>query len=127
MNRTLKWIIGLILAADAIVGLSLAFVEGRDEIAREREKEAPIKIAPRISRTPEGDLVVTIDRETQQRMGLVTMEVAAESMHPEVAAYGRVQEDPDASFVVRAAVSGVLRGAPGRNWPVIGESIADGT
>src|SRR5438128_7129210 len=109
MNRTLKWIIGLILAAAAIVGLSFAFVEGRDEIAREREREAPIKVAPRISRTPEGDVVVTIDRETQQRIGLETAAVIAETVHPEVAAYGRVQEDPEASFVVRAPVSGVLR------------------
>src|SRR5262249_3282832 len=104
--------------------LSFAFIEGRDEIAREREREAPIKIAPRISRTPEGDIVVTIDRETQQRMGLETTEAAAESVQPEVAAYGRVQEDPDASFVVRAPVSGMVR-TSGRNWPTIGESLAD--
>jgi membrane fusion protein, multidrug efflux system len=127
MSRILKWIIGVIVAAAAIAGLTFAFIEGRDEIAREREKEAPIKIAPRISRTPEGDVVVTIDRETQQRMGLQSAEVAAESIYPEVLAYGRVQEDPDASFVVRAAVSGIVRGAPGRNWPMIGEPIADGT
>ena len=127
MNRTLKWIIGIVLASAAIAGLSFAFIEGRDEIAREREKEAPIKIAPRISRTPEGDAIVTIDRETQQRMGLESAEVAAQTIQPEVEAYGRVQEDPDASFVVRAAVSGVVRGTSGHNWPAIGESIADGT
>ena len=125
MRRTVKWIAGIVIAAAIIVGLSFVFIEGRDEIAREREREAPIKIAPRISRTSEGDIVVTIDRETQQRMGLETTEVAAEIVHPEVAAYGRVQEDPDSSFVVRAPVSGVLRAA-GRNWPTIGESVADG-
>jgi RND family efflux transporter MFP subunit len=124
MNRTAKWIVALIVAAGVIVGLSFAFIEGRDEIAREREREAPIKVAPRISRTPEGDVVVTIDRETQQRMGLETAAVIAETVHPEVAAYGRVQEDPEASFVVRAPVSGVLRPS-GRNWPSIGESLSD--
>jgi membrane fusion protein, multidrug efflux system len=125
MNRTLKWIVGIVVAAGVIVALSFAFIEGRQEIAREQEREAPIKVAPRISRTPDGDIVVTIDRETQQRMGLETMELFAETVGTEVAAYGRVQEDPDASFVVRAPVSGVLRTA-GRNWPSIGESIPDG-
>src|SRR4029077_18116425 len=98
MTRTLKWIIGIVLAAVSIVGLSFAFIEGREEIEREREREAPIKISPRISHTPELDIVVTIDRETQQRMGLKSAEVAPETVHPEVEAYGRVQEDPDASF-----------------------------
>ena len=125
MNRTLKWIIAVVLAAGVIAGLGFAFIEGRKEIAREREREAPIKIPPRISRTPEGDLVVTIDRETQERMGLESKEVAVETLHPEVAAYGRVQEDPDASFIVRAAVSGVVRSVSGRNWPTIGEPLAD--
>jgi hypothetical protein len=126
MTRAVKWIIGIVLAAAAVAGLSFAFMEGREEIEREREREAPIKIAPRISRTPGGDVVVTIDRETQQRMGLETAEIARETVHPEVEAYGRVQEDPDASFVIRAALSGIVRGAPGRNWPAIGETVADG-
>ena len=64
---------------------------------------------PRISRTPEGNLTVTIDHETQQRMGLETAALVSETVHPEVAAYGRLQEDPGASFVVRAPVAGVLR------------------
>ena len=127
MNRTVKWIVGLIVGAGVIVGLSFAFIEGRDEIAREREREAPIKVPPRISRTAEGDVVVTIDSETQKRMALETAALVAETVHPEVAAYGRLQEDPDASFVVRAPVTGVLRAALGRNWPSLGETLSDGT
>ena len=80
MRRTVKWIAGIVIAAAIIVGLSFVFIEGRDEIAREREREAPIKIAPRISRTSEGDIVVTIDRETQQRMGLVG--ICADRVYP---------------------------------------------
>ena len=126
MTRTVKWIVAFILGAAIIAVLTFAFTEGREEIAREREREAPIKVPARISRTAEGDLVIAIDRETQQRMGLETATLAAEIVQPEIAAYGRLQEDPDASFVVRAPVTGVLRPAPGRNWPSIGESIADG-
>lgn len=124
MNRILKWIVVLVVAAGAIVALSFAFIQGREEIAREREREAPVKTAPRISRTAEGDIVVSIDAETQERMGLETAEVAVETIHPEVTAYGRIQEDPDASFVLRAPVSGVLRSS-GRTWPAFGESLGD--
>src|SRR5437870_2868464 len=127
MNRTVKWIVAFIVGAAIIVGLSFAFIEGRDEIAREREREAPIKVPPRISRRAEGDVVVTIDSETQKRMALETEALVAETVHPEVTAYGRLQEDPDASFVVRAPVTGVLRAALGRNWPSIGETLSDGT
>src|SRR5438552_6307112 len=127
MNRTVKWIVGLIVGAGVVVGLSFVFIEGRGEIAREREREAPIKVPPRISRTAEGDVVVTIDSETQKRMALETAALVAETVHPEVTAYGRLQEDPDASFVVRAPVTGVLRAALGRNWPSIGETLSDGT
>ena len=94
MRRTVKWIAGIVIAAAIIVGLSFVFIEGRDEIAREREREAPIKIAPRISRTSEGDIVVTIDRETQQRMGLETTEVAAEIVHPELRPMDECRKTP---------------------------------
>src|SRR5438034_9690928 len=127
MNRTVKWIVALIVGAAVIVGLGFAFIEGRDEIAREREREAPIKVPPRISRTPEGDVVVTIDSETQKRIAFEIATLAAETVRPEVAAYGRLQEDPDASFVVRAPVAGVVQAASGRNWPSIGETLSDGT
>src|SRR5437016_12825735 len=113
MIRTVKWIVGLIVGVGVVVGLSFAFIEGRDEIAREREREAPIKVPPRISRTADGDVVVTIDPETQKRMAMETAPLVAETIRPEVVAYGRLQEDPDSSFVVRAPVAGILRAASG--------------
>ena len=126
MNRTVKWIVVLIVGAGVIAGLTFAFIEGRKEIAREREREAPIKVPPRISRTAEGDLVVTLDPETQKRMALQTAPLVAETVRPEVAAYGRLQEDPDATFVVRAPITGIVRITSGRNWPTIGGSVSDG-
>lgn len=126
MSGTVKWIIATIVAAAVLVALTFAFMEGRQEIAREREREAPIKVPPRISRNAEGEVVVTIDAETQKRMALETATLVSGTVHPEVAAYGRVQEDPEASFVVRAPTTGVLRAADGRNWPSIGETISDG-
>ena len=125
MNR-MKWVVGILVGIGLIALVIFAFSEGRQELAREREREAPIKVPPRISRTAEGYLIVTVDPETQKRIALETLALSAEAVRPEVAAYGRLQEDPGASFVVRAPTSGVLRAAAGRNWPSLGESLSDG-
>lgn len=125
MNRTLKLLLAVVLTAGVIGLLIFAFIEGRAEIAREREREQPIKVPPRISRTQSGDLIVTIDHETQTRIGLKTAAVTKQTVYPEIAAYGRLLEDPSASFVVRAPVAGVLRRGP-REWPGLGEVLADG-
>ena len=126
MNRLLKWILAAVVGA-GLIGLAIfAFIEGRQELAREREREQPIKIPPRISRNASGDLIVTLDRETQARIGLKTEIAASETVYPEVAAYGRLQEDPGASFVVRAPVAGVLRSVDSSEWPRLGETLPDG-
>ena len=125
MNRTVKVLLGVVLSAGLVGVLIFAFIEGRAELAREREREQPIKVPPRISRNQSGDLIVTIDRETQLRIGLITEAVTKQTVYPEIAAYGRLLEDPSASFVVRAPVAGVLRRGL-RDWPGLGEVLADG-
>ena len=125
MNRTLKLLFAVVLAAGLAGLLIFAFIEGRAELAREREREQPIKVPPRISRNRSGDPIVTIDRETQVRIGLKTEAVTKQTVYPEIAAYGRLLEDPSASFVVRAPVAGVLRRGP-REWPGLGAVLADG-
>ncbi len=123
MSRPLKWILGVVVGAGLIGLATFAFIEGREELAREREREKPIKIPPRISRGATGELVVTLDRDTQARIGLKTQNAAAETVYPEVTAYGRLLEDPGASFVVRAPVAGILRTVDGREWPRLGETL----
>lgn len=127
MKRTLKWVIGIVVGAGIVALLVFAFIEGRDEIEREREREEPIKVPPRISRTSEGVLIVTIDAETQTRIGLKTAVLEAGTVYPEVVAYGRLQEDPGESFVVRAPIAGVLHASSAAAWPAIGQSLGDGT
>ncbi len=126
MNRQLKWILGIGVSI-GLLGVSIfAFVEGRAELAREREREQPIKIPPRVSRSASGELIITLDRDTQERIGLQTRIVASVTIYPEIAAYGRLQEDPGASFVARAPVAGVLRSLDSRAWPHLGEVLSDG-
>ena len=125
MNRALKLVLAVVLTGGLIGLLIFAFIEGRAELAREREREQPIKVPPRISRNANGDVIVTVDRETQIRIGLKTEAVSKQTVYPEIAAYGRLLEDPNGSFVVRAPVAGVLRRGS-REWPGLGEVLADG-
>src|SRR5213594_490202 len=127
MSRIVKWIVSIVAGAGVLGLLLFAFVEGREELAREREREAPIKVPPRISRTRDGGVDVTIDHDTQLRMGLETAALVSETVNPEVTAYGRLQEDPGASFVVRAPITGIIRAAASRGWPSLGESLSAGT
>ena len=126
MNRTIKWLLGVVVAFGLAGLMIFAFIEGRQELARERERERPIKVAPKDSRTANGDLTVTVDREIQKRIGLETALLESRTVRPEVVAYGRLQEDPAASFVVRAPVAGVVRSGPERSWPSLGEFLSDG-
>ena len=99
MNRALKLVLAVVLTVGLVGLLIFAFIEGRAEIAREREREQPIKVAPRISRNQSGEMIVTIDHETQVRIGLKTEAVTKQTVYPEITAYGRLLEDPNASFV----------------------------
>ena len=45
---------------------------------------------------------------------------------PEVTAYGSLEADPSRSFTLRAPLAGRLAPPPGRAWPGIGATVADG-
>ena len=66
---------------------------------------------------------VTLNKAAQVKAGLGTTVIAARSVRPELTAYGALEEDPDASFTVRATVSGALHAASGRPWPTLGQRL----
>ena len=88
MKKTLKWTIGIVLALGAIAGLTFAFIEGRKEMAREREREAPVKTPNRTSRTPGGEAIVKLDAETRQRVNFTVAPLAAAMHAPETKGFG---------------------------------------
>ena len=77
------------------------------------------------SRTATGDPIVRVAPEAQQRIGLQTQVATAHTITPEVVAFGRLEEDPSRTFVLRAPVAGTLHFATGSDWPNIGQSLAD--
>jgi hypothetical protein len=65
------------------------FVEGRDEAALEAEREQPVKEPLRV-RTSNGQTIVTVDAETQQRSGIETTALKAAPYQDERRAYATV-------------------------------------
>jgi hypothetical protein len=77
------------------------------------------------SRTAAGDPIVRVTPEAQKRIGLQTQTSRGQAIEPEVVAFGRLEEDPSRTFVLRAPVAGTLHFAAGRDWPSVGQSLAD--
>lgn len=67
---------------------------------------------------------VNLAADAQVRAGIRVQVLAEHAVQPESVAYGKLEEDPSASFTVRAPLSGTLRVAPGQTWPAFGQSLA---
>ena len=72
MKRIL--LISIIVAALGGV-LIFAFLEMRKEVAMEMQGEAPVVPASHVRRTASGDVVISLDAETQKRIHLATVPV----------------------------------------------------
>ena len=82
MTKLLKRILATAVLAAVAILLLWAFHEGREELEKERERERPITGASHVSRTAEGETVVSLDPETQARLALATEIVAELSASP---------------------------------------------
>ena len=81
-------LMGFVLAAVCAV-LVWAYLVGRKDLAEEKERELPVKTSSRVS-TRGGETVVTLDRETQARIGIVTVPLKATRHAGEITAYGTI-------------------------------------
>lgn len=90
MKTSLRWTVGIVIALVVIVGLTLAFIEGRKELGSEREREAPVKTPTRTSRDAGGETVVTLDADARQRVSIALAPLAAATHAREVKAFGAV-------------------------------------
>lgn len=104
MRAALKGLLGGAIAIVVGALLVWAFVEGRAELARERERERPVKQPARVAQNAAGDRVVWLDAETQTRVGLTMEPLAAVTRIPEAVAYGTVL-DPAPLIDLQAELS----------------------
>ncbi len=123
-HRLLLAILSLLTA----LGATAAVLQGcKSEPAAQEETKAPAKAATRVSRTKDGDPQLTLDTAAQKLAGLQMQVLEGRMLQPEVVAYGRLEENPSQSFVLRSPAMGVLLAPPGGDWPRVGGKIAGGT
>lgn len=77
VKASLKIILGLLVVGGVIAGLTFAFREMRQERAREQEREKPVAAPTRVSRSQQGEIILTFDAETQKRIGLAVAPLGA--------------------------------------------------
>lgn len=77
-----------------------------------------------ISRDARGDAIVTLSDQALSHAELKIAPLSTASAPAQALAYGRLQEDPAASFTLTAPVAGTLQA---RSWPDLGESLEAGT
>jgi multidrug efflux system membrane fusion protein len=86
----------------------------------EQSKQSAAASTPKMDESERG---FTLKKEAQARAGLRVEPLAPQSVQPELTAFGRLEEDPSTSFVVRAPVAGTLHATPDRAWPTLGQSL----
>ena len=82
-----------VVIAIALAGLAAlliwAFLAGRKELAQEQERERPIKPPMRVS-VQDGEAVVTLDKATQSKAGIVVAPLQPVEHREQLSAYGTV-------------------------------------
>lgn len=92
MKTFFQWLFRILVTMGIIAGLIFAFIEGREEMARERQREQPIETPPRTHRAPGGETLVRLDDETRQRVTIAVEKLTAAKHSPETKAYGQVMD-----------------------------------
>ena len=82
-------VVAVVLCLSALV--VWGFIEGRNELTREAERERPVQ-APRRVSTENGAPVIRLDVETQKRSGIETTTLASAPYQEQVRAYANVLE-----------------------------------
>jgi hypothetical protein len=126
-NHVLKWIASG-AAVVAVGGLLIwAFLSARGEQSRERERERAIAAPQRVARGTAGEMIVSLDPASRQRIGLQVAGLPPTTHQPELVAAGALQEDPSRTFTLRAPIAGALRVSGSLDWPRLGVPLADGS
>ena len=89
LQRGVKIALTAGVLAGTFAVLVWAYLVGRKDLAEEKARELPVKTASRVS-TSGGEAVVTLDRGTQDRMGIVAVPLEATRHAAEITAYGTV-------------------------------------
>ena len=121
-RQRLAGILAITVVASGLAGFFLRSWLGKSA----RQPDADAAAAPASAQEPHGNSALHMKPASQSRIGLRTQRLTRQTLRPELVAYGRLEEDPSHSFVLRAPISGILHYAPGRDWPSMGAHLSDG-
>jgi hypothetical protein len=91
LRRLSKFLLALIILVGVGAFLVWAFLQGRQELATEQERERPVKAVSRVS-VQDHEQVITLDRATRNTSGIVVAPLEPTSHKEELRAYGTVVE-----------------------------------
>jgi hypothetical protein len=90
MKSRYKWLLGSVVAVIVMGALTFAFIQGRQELARESEREQPVKTSSRVKRTAEGETVIQLDTAMLKALGVTLAPLVAATQAPQTQAFGAV-------------------------------------
>ena len=120
MKRIGTWVIVLVLVGGTAVALIAVKLHAKDADTAPATTE-PAKTE---EKPPPGHL--RLKPEEIEHAGIKTDTLEAGTFAPETKLYGVLQEDPEASFALRAPVAGTIV-AGDKPWPVVGQVVSDRT
>jgi RND family efflux transporter MFP subunit len=110
----------------ALILCAVALLTGcRDK--GDAQKESSQSAAAKRSVTDEAEPGVTLNRAAQERAALKVEPLAVHAVEPALTAFGRLEEDTAASFLVRAQIAGTLHAMPDHDWPSLGRKLSAGS
>jgi hypothetical protein len=91
LGQLSKWLLAIIILAGIGAFLVWAFLQGRQELATEQERERPVKAASRVS-VQDHEPAITLDQAARQTSGIVVAPLEPTSHQDALRAYGTVVE-----------------------------------
>lgn len=103
-KKALKAVSAVVIIAGIISLLIWGFIEGRKELAIEKERERPVKPPLRVSAVG-GESVVTLDAETQAKSGISVSPLSKVRHREEVRGYGLVLDASELTALYNNLIS----------------------
>lgn len=95
-------------------------------VSHPEDASADPVVAPALSLNAAGEVVVRLDADVQQHVGLTTAVLDGTKRRPGVVAYGVLQEDPGRTFALHASIAGQLNAASEGAWPDLHAIVEEG-
>jgi hypothetical protein len=100
IKRSLKIILVLLAAFGVIAALVFAYLAKNKELVTEAQAEKPVAAKSSLSTGANGELILTLDAQAQERISLQTESLKPATLGPEVKGYGRVLDPTPLAVVV---------------------------